>query len=59
MKPVARKSGFTYVCERSFPHAHRGRDDITAWFGTLAATDSRSEKPGWPSSQIEGDRLVR
>jgi RimJ/RimL family protein N-acetyltransferase len=45
---VARKCGFTYTGERPSPYAHRGRGDIAAWFGTLAASDSRSEKPGWP-----------
>jgi RimJ/RimL family protein N-acetyltransferase len=45
---VARKNGFSYAGERPSPHAHRGHAEVPAWFGTLAATDSRSPKPGWP-----------
>lgn len=47
---VARKLGFAYT--GTGPSALTSRDGSTAtsWHGTLAATDSRAPKDGWPLS---------
>ncbi|MBU1589323.1 MAG: GNAT family N-acetyltransferase [Actinobacteria bacterium] len=45
---VARKIGFSFTGEG--PSALTSRDDTvaTAWHASLAATDDRAPKPGWP-----------
>ncbi len=42
---VARKLGFTYTGSGPSLLVSTG---VAAWHATLAATDDRSEKPGWP-----------
>ena len=46
---VARKLGFTFT--GTGPSALTSRDDsvATSWHASLAATDSRDEKSGWPA----------
>lgn len=46
---AARKSGFRYTGERPSSVVHRGRGRFPAWHATLAATDSREQKDGWPA----------
>ena len=45
---VARKSGFTFRGEGAAVFADRNGDHPPAWKATLAKSDSRDPKPGWP-----------
>jgi RimJ/RimL family protein N-acetyltransferase len=46
---VARKSGFRYLGEATSLYAHRERGQVMAWHGAISRSDSRDEKPGWPT----------
>jgi RimJ/RimL family protein N-acetyltransferase len=45
---VARKSGFTFRGEGASIFVDRNGDHPLAWKATLARSDSRDPKPGWP-----------
>jgi RimJ/RimL family protein N-acetyltransferase len=46
---VARKSGFTFRGEGTAVFVDREGDHPLAWKGTIAKSDSRDPKPGWPT----------
>ncbi|HEY1529685.1 MAG TPA: GNAT family N-acetyltransferase [Galbitalea sp.] len=46
---VARKAGFTFHGLGPALYATRGGEETTAWRGSLATTDSREPKAGWPT----------
>jgi RimJ/RimL family protein N-acetyltransferase len=45
---VARKAGFTYLGEGPSLYPDRNGAEAVAWQGSLAPSDSREPKPGWP-----------
>jgi RimJ/RimL family protein N-acetyltransferase len=47
---VARKSGFSYAGAETSLFADRDGGHLLAWRGTLARSDARGEKPGWPTA---------
>ena len=47
---AARKAGFSYLGEGTSLYPDRSGAEAVAWRGTLAPTDSRDPKPGWPTS---------
>jgi RimJ/RimL family protein N-acetyltransferase len=46
---VARKAGFQYLGDGPSLYPDRAGAKAIAWRGTLAPTDSREPKPGWPA----------
>ena len=46
---VARKTGFRYLGEATSLYAHRERGHLVAWHGVISPSDTRDEKPGWPT----------
>jgi RimJ/RimL family protein N-acetyltransferase len=47
---VAHKIGFSFLGEGTSLYPDRNGAEAVAWHGTLAPTDSREPKPGWPNT---------